>query len=687
MIVSALRASQIYSLLLDIVSPTESAPTLVLAALRSLNTIADAVLLEDPIRHSEEDAFARALYFDPHLQNLRQILDQDSGHPIIHQQVSLVASLISKTCKNETRRKQLRVFGFLDSLATRLASFIVCPGYSSIPGSFTTSNGPGIQPAGPKARLAPILQAICTIIQESKIRVSCFCCSAVFATIFPVDRDPYAWRVPPAQNARGDSSNISSETTMPSLGSQIAGRGSNYPPFNSLATLGKQQPSQRGYGSSSEFASTEGLGSRDDGETPLVAWLIEIVRTRAGLTRLMAIWLVALLYRANTVSPRRERGLSMLLIPILVSMLDKDVKISEDAEGFNGVSSPSFALRTVQQKTPRILALLIAENEDFQKAAADADVIKKLSQILKQSFDPLPLSITTPMWSPIPTNGRHDASEPPSSSVLGPPGLQPIAYHTLQMRESALVALAAMATSKDDHRKVIVEERVVQFIVESLQPYTKPSENGTQAPRGRSETDQKLGNPISILIAACTAVRALSRSVGQLRTTFVDQGLAKPIYELLRHAELEVRIAATAAVINIILEFSAIREVSSAACICTRADKSTANHRRRRAQGSLRTRPLFQLQASLECHMGVKTSSSVGAHAVEEELRIRTRHWMAKTNHLHRNGREWRPSRRWRERRHANRNGHSKRCGRASRPLECHGRQITAFVIPSRRRG
>ena len=558
---SPLRASQIYPLLLDILAPAESAPSLVIAALRSLNAIADAAALEKPTKHVEDDAFIHVLYVDAHLTSLREILSQDSSHSIIQQQISLAASLISKTCKTESRRKQLRYCGILDSLATRVASFLVSPSYLGASEVFQPPFNEGVQPVGKRARLAPILQAVCTIIQDSKIRASVFCCSSVFASVFPSDKDPYAWRAPPAQGGRREGSNGPLEAALPPLNSNTTGKGPNYPPFNTLATWGKSQRAHKAFSSAMEINPTEGFASREDDETPLVPWLIEVVRVKAGLTRLMAIWLLAMLYRANLIGPQKEKCLSMLLVPVLVSMLDKDVKMSDDEELWDDTSSHKASSQTIQQKTPRILALLIAENEDFQRAAADADVIRKLAQLLKQSFDPIPLASITPMWNPVETNGHVSVSDSPNSSKVGPAGLHPLASHTMKMRESSLIALAAMATTKDEYRQVIVDERVVHFIIESLQPYDKSLEQKNSAQSKKSGTEQRLGNPIPILIAACTTARALSRSVGQLRTSFVDQGLAKPIYELLRHPHLEVQIAATSAVINVILEFSPLREV------------------------------------------------------------------------------------------------------------------------------
>ena len=66
---------------------------------------------------------------------------------------------------------------------------------------------------------------------------------------------------------------------------------------------------------------------------------------------------------------------------------------------------------------------------------------------------------------------------------------------------------------------------------------------------------------ITVQLAAVKCLHSLSRSVHQLRTTFQDNAVWKPLMKLLQGASEEVLKVASSAVCNLLLEFSPSKEV------------------------------------------------------------------------------------------------------------------------------
>ncbi|KAK3096367.1 hypothetical protein LTR53_019321, partial [Teratosphaeriaceae sp. CCFEE 6253] len=128
----------------------------------------------------------------------------------------------------------------------------------------------------------------------------------------------------------------------------------------------------------------------------------------------------------------------------------------------------------------------------------------------------------------------------------------------MHCRQGALQALAALAEKEDIHRKAIVEAGVVPCIFDSLKPF--PPDYIAKLSSNRGHVDPKDGNTVSVLLAACRAAKTMSRSVSLLRTSLIDAGIAKPIFHLLNYPDAEVQLAATDVCINLLLEFSPMRD-------------------------------------------------------------------------------------------------------------------------------
>jgi hypothetical protein len=128
--------------------------------------------------------------------------------------------------------------------------------------------------------------------------------------------------------------------------------------------------------------------------------------------------------------------------------------------------------------------------------------------------------------------------------------------HVMKCRAGALDALAAIAEKEDVNRKAVIDSGVISNIIDSLAPISAFDS---------SVLPSKNGNTIPVLLAACHAATALSRSVSLLRTALIDAGITKPIYALLAFPDIEVQIAATNVICNLVLEFSPMRQVRTSA--------------------------------------------------------------------------------------------------------------------------
>ena len=564
---------------------------MILATLRTLDTIADALALNISGFNLQDGTLSTLLFSDAPIRSLTQILSQSSTSATIQKQISLAASLIGKTCREDWQQTSLANGGILDALATRLAGFVVAMGFV-LPGADLAAqqnslSDPLPPPAPFTADLHPILDAISAIIQDSKLRAAQLLYSPAIPAVFP----------------RTGLGNMP-DTTGRNGWTEFGLGGPRPTPVNPIDCLLPQIPTPQPKASSSQTAAFPPLtgprgnngarysagriwlsdqsafdtdppgrglpaGAVEEEESPLFAYLLHVTRAEHGLTRLMAASVLTVLYRAGLTSKRRETALALLIVPLLVRMLDEDVAVTDRALKQAAGHEAQMMELTIKERTPALLAMLVTDSLELQKAAVEAHAIKKLSQMLKVAYDPITPLQSSP-WTP--AGGRDTnstTSEGSSTSRLGDPGLPAMMIHKMLVRGSALKALAALAPFKDEYRRTIIDNGVTPFLVESLKPFdddvgTNNATNGDpKSTNGNSSRSTPVGNPPFVLIAACGTVRALSRSVSILRTSLIDAGVAMPLFALLKHPDLEVQVAATAAVCNLVLEFSPMREVSS----------------------------------------------------------------------------------------------------------------------------
>lgn len=515
------------------------------------------------------------LYTKPVIEGLTEILSSRTVVSKGQDQVSLAAQLISKTCRDAHHQALLVKAGVLDLLASRVAAFAMATG--SVPNGAAPSIIADLPPAPSRVSFPYILGAVEAIIRNSAYRSARFLYSPAIIDVFPgnyagstsqhyqpfVDNSsvqqnfsstPSIDRLLPQIQAVQTKSEHSFSKAFPALGSFVSpGDGSRMPNFADSNV----QPSMR-------TVSTEELGS------PVIAWLLYMARTTNGLDRLsvvsLLVWLVRAAEQNPLVDPRaetsnrnRDRTWAYLLVPLIVKMIDEAASIETKTLLSSGYA-PSNTANEIKEQAPMLLGLLVEECASLQKAAVGAGAIKKLCQILKKSFDPAPPS-AKPMWSPHPgATLPADSSLDPRATTLGKPGLSPDTVQAFKCREGALKALAAIAQKDDSYRKQMIENGIVTCITDSLIPMPDKSVSDNEPANGTSP-DVKEGNPVDVLIAACNATRAMSRSVNILRTSLIDGGIAKPIFALLKHPDVKVQTAATDVLCNLLLNFSPMREV------------------------------------------------------------------------------------------------------------------------------
>ncbi|KAM5464020.1 hypothetical protein MauCBS54593_007196 [Microsporum audouinii] len=569
--------------LLSILSAPSCPRSLALAVLRTLNTIADQLALVYKNVDSQTQPLGALLFTRRYIPTFRDILQRSDSSPGAQPCIELVADLISKTCTGEQQKSILADCGVLDALGLRLATFIVAGGFV-LPGaesSCTSSGALGYipDPAPTNAKLTPILRAIAVIIEQSAARAEHLLTCPALVTVFPKSfSDLYLgeakkgpWKSPYSSSGYGFAKrNFLNpiDSLLPSVPMQINGS-SNFPPLGS-----QPQYDKRGQFFGPQAPLTDSPPSEEP-ESVLVSWLLYVARADRGYVRLMAARILSTLFRHHLLKKHRVPMLGFLLVPLLVRMLDS-AHHSEDSSAFENYMNSS-TLR-VKEEAPAVLASLVMESRELQRYAVESGAIKKLAQMLKESFGPSS-EAGTPMWS---ATKRQAASlfQPADSDVsLGPPGFTRQALFKIKYREAILKALAALSLFTDEYRKAICDHGIVQHIIDSMKPWSPE----TTVLGNKTCIVELEGNPTPVVLAACAAARSLTRSVSVLRTSLIDAGIAVPICALVKSNNVEIQIAATSVMCNLALDFSpmkeALLEANMVPILCENSHSPNANLR------------------------------------------------------------------------------------------------------------
>jgi hypothetical protein len=223
--------------------------------------------------------------------------------------------------------------------------------------------------------------------------------------------------------------------------------------------------------------------------------MLDFVKDKNPNMRLIAATCLTNLYRTGVFAePFNE--ITLVVLPALVKLLQDS---TDD----------------IQERAPLVLADLIKDSGDMQKAAYDSDAISKLAELLA--------SVST-----------KDSDQ---ENVIGVPGIGSVAKRREKIKENSLVAIAAVTLLKEECRTQAIEAKVLPHIISGL---------SSKQP--------------SVRLAACQAAKSLSRSVSHLRTSLVDAGIAPSLIKLLYDESTVVQAAACGALCNLVLDFSPMKK-------------------------------------------------------------------------------------------------------------------------------
>lgn len=425
------------------------------------------------------------------------------------------------------------------------------------------------EPAYPNASLAPILEALSVITYESTSR-----CQLLHRAewLREVAKLPPREEVkPPKTESHSaitqDPNSFLNAMAFPPLSAgplPINRSFTHIPSINSSAipTPNRQSPVphiRRGGRGIATPASDEAWRVEDDdgylpADSVLVPWLIARVRLGDAYSRLLSISMLTWLFRVGMV--KREvvsKVYIPVIIPVLVNLIDTSFnKCNQWKKSEKALDTSNRELlehRLILEKAPKILSRLVVENQNMTSAAYNASIIPKLGRILKNIMD-------TP---PVKDEGAMYCSAAAGMTTANT--LQKI--HNLKTIEGVLKCFGTLTLYKDKYRQAIIAEKVVPCVVAAMKPLADPA-NPESIPVPKVSPDsqyQSEGSPRSVLIAACSLICSLSRSVSVLRTSLIDARVQDPLFTLLSYPNLEVRIVATAALCNLVLEFSPMRKV------------------------------------------------------------------------------------------------------------------------------
>lgn len=557
---------------------TSPPPKSTLAVLKALVAIAQ----HTPIQ------LAILLYADPHIYCFTSILDAATTELVSHQACDTALTLLCKTLALEQHKRALVDSGLLASLCARLASFVVAQGLVPPAPKAMDHDIQSLQdlpqPAPSFAHLSPVLESLSILVQGSKSRAKYLLANPALDLALPIFKDDFSpsdirrspWGTSYFSGTAVPRARVTSpfDSLLPYVPVSNKNNQAGFPPLSAVQPVPKRRTSF--IPASAPELPPLPLAqpvSEEEQEPSLIPWLLYTIRESRGKRRLLAAKLLVQFYSLNLVTQFRAATFSSLIVPLLVRMLDADYARLDDSPHSTGSRLCSGLHYT--RAVPAVLAMLIMDDPEMQRVAVEGKAIANLATGLRLSFEN-PITEPTGHWHPHKPIAAD--SKPPqwSGKAVRPDELAPcIMRQEMEFRAGCLQAVGAIAPFNDDYRKEICDQGALTYIMSALEPYEVHT-----ASNGKVEL---LGNSAAVVLAACGAVRVLTRSVQALRTKLVEAEVAKPIIQLMSSSDPEVRIAATMVLANLAIDFSPMKDGVSESTVlkklCEQAHSANARLR------------------------------------------------------------------------------------------------------------
>jgi len=530
---------------------------------------------------------ADLLYAKNHIQCFTTIVQASHTELASQQACDAILTLLCKTLALEQHKRAVVDSGLLAALCARLACFVVAQGLVPpvvrplqddlrLPRSLP-------EPAPSFAHLSPVLESLSILIQGSKSRAKLLLSDPTLNIVLPDLKDDFSpsdlrrgpWgtsyfsgtAVPRARIARPF------DSLLPSVPVSNQNNQAGFPPLSSVQPMPKRRTSFIPASAPDIPQLPLGQPVVDEEEEPsLIPWLLYIMRESRGKRRLLAAKLLVNFYSLNLVNHFRASTFASLVVPLLTRMLEAEHSRLDDLLHPTGSYLCSGLHYT--KAVPAVLAMLIMDDPEMQRVAVEGKAIVNLAAGLKLTFDH-PIVQKQGPWQP-----HKSAIIYPKPRIFNqnsrPDKLATSALRQeMEFRAGCLQAIGAIAPFHDEYRKEICDQGALAYIMSALEPY--------QAQTGADDEAELVGNSTPVVLAACGAVRVLTRSVQALRTKLVEAEVAKPIIKLMNSNDPEIRIAATMVLANLAIDFSPMKDGVSQSTVlkklCEQAHSANARLR------------------------------------------------------------------------------------------------------------